>query len=59
MAVAVLIGVGSPIVGLYISYWANAASGATIVLVETGIFLLALMWKGGLRSVRGGLPRAH
>ena len=59
VAVAVLIGVGSPIVGLYISYWANAASGATIVLVETAIFLVALAWKGGLRSVRGGLSRAH
>ncbi|HKB29082.1 MAG TPA: metal ABC transporter permease [Candidatus Limnocylindrales bacterium] len=52
VAVAVVVGVGSPIVGLYISYWANAASGATIVLVETGIFLVALIWKGGLRSSR-------
>jgi ABC-type Mn2+/Zn2+ transport system permease subunit len=48
VAVAIAIGVGSPIVGLYISYWANAASGATIVLVETAIFLVALLWKGGL-----------
>jgi len=52
VAVAVAIGVGSPIIGLYISYWANAASGATIVLVETGIFLLALIWKNRLGSVR-------
>ena len=50
VAVAVAIGVGSPIVGLYISYWVNAASGATIVLVETGIFLVALIWRGGLSS---------
>jgi manganese/iron transport system permease protein len=56
VAVAIAIGVGSPIVGLYISYWANAASGATIVLVETAIFLVALLWKGGLRSRRRPAP---
>lgn len=43
MVVAVLIGVISPIVGLYLSYWANSASGATIVLVQTALFLLALV----------------
>lgn len=43
MLVAVLVGVISPMVGLYASYWANSASGATIVLVETGFFLVALM----------------
>jgi manganese/iron transport system permease protein len=57
VAVAIAIGVGSPIVGLYISYWANAASGATIVLVETGIFLIALIWRGGLVSSRRQLAR--
>ena len=30
-----LVGLGSPVVGLYLSYWLDAASGATIVLVET------------------------
>jgi manganese/iron transport system permease protein len=57
VAVAVTIGVGSPIVGLYVSYWANAASGATIVLVETAIFLIALLWKGGLGASRRRLAR--
>lgn len=42
LTVAVLIGLLAPAVGLYVSYWANAASGATIVLVETAVFLLAL-----------------
>jgi manganese/iron transport system permease protein len=42
LAIAALIGVAAPIVGLYISFWANTASGATIVLVETGVFLLAI-----------------
>jgi len=46
VAVAVVIGIVSPIVGLYLSYWLNAASGATIVLVETGVFVAALLWKG-------------
>jgi manganese/iron transport system permease protein len=46
VAVAVVIGIVSPIVGLYLSYWLNAASGATIVLVETGVFVAALIWKG-------------
>jgi manganese/iron transport system permease protein len=41
--VAVAIGVASPIIGLYVSYWLNAASGATIVLVETGVFVIALV----------------
>jgi manganese/iron transport system permease protein len=42
LGVAVAIGLIAPIIGLYLSYWANAASGATIVLVETGVFLAAL-----------------
>ena len=42
LAVAVGIGVVAPLVGLYASYWLNAASGATIVLVETALFLVAL-----------------
>ena len=43
IGIAVLIGVASPVVGLYLSYWLNSASGATIVLVETAIFLVALL----------------
>ena len=45
LAVAVTIGVLAPMVGLYASYWLNAASGATIVLVETAIFLVALLFR--------------
>jgi manganese/iron transport system permease protein len=43
MAVAALVGIGSAVVGLYLSYWLDVASGATIVLVQTGMFLLALV----------------
>jgi manganese/iron transport system permease protein len=43
MVLAVLVGCASAIAGLYISYYANVASGAAIVLVATGLFLLALL----------------
>jgi manganese/iron transport system permease protein len=52
--VAVAVGVASPIVGLYLSYWLDSATGATIVLVETVIFLVALALKRGARPVRAG-----
>ncbi len=42
MQLAVVIAIGSAIAGLYLSYWLEAASGATIVLVETTVFLVAL-----------------
>ncbi len=35
IAIAIAIGVACPIVGLYLSFWLDTASGATIVLVET------------------------
>jgi manganese/iron transport system permease protein len=57
VGVAVLIGVVSPILGLYISYWANTASGATIVLVETVLFLVVLLL-GPRSSLRLRLARA-
>jgi manganese/iron transport system permease protein len=40
--IAATIGVLSPIVGLYGSYWLNSASGATVVLVESAVFAAAL-----------------
>jgi manganese/iron transport system permease protein len=43
MAIAVAVGVGGAIVGLYVSYWLDAATGATIVLLETALFLAALV----------------
>jgi manganese/iron transport system permease protein len=39
---AVAIGIASSVLGLYISYWLDVATGATIVLVQTGMFLVAL-----------------
>lgn len=39
MGAAVVFAVTASIVGLYASYWLDVASGATIVLVQTGLFL--------------------
>lgn len=41
IGLAALIGASSGIVGLYLSYYISVASGAAIVLVCTGMFLLA------------------
>jgi manganese/iron transport system permease protein len=43
MVLAGVVGITSAVVGLYLSYWLDVASGATIVLVQTGAFLLALL----------------
>jgi ABC-type Mn2+/Zn2+ transport system permease subunit len=42
MLLAAVIGIVSAVIGLYISYWLDVASGATIVLVQTATFLVAL-----------------
>lgn len=42
IALAVAISVGSSITGLYLSFWLDVASGATIVLTQSAAFLVAL-----------------
>jgi len=42
--VAALIGVSAAVVGLYLSYSLDIASGAAIVILETALFLLALTY---------------
>ena len=42
MLLAIVLGAGGAVVGLYASFWLNVASGATIVLVETAAFLAAM-----------------
>ena len=54
MLVAALVGVASSIAGLYLSYWLDVASGATIVLVQTATFLVVLAF-----GPRGLLARRH
>ncbi len=43
MLTAAAIGAGSSVVGLYVSYYLNVASGAAIVLVTTLVFLVAFV----------------
>jgi manganese/iron transport system permease protein len=56
VAVAVVVGIASPIVGLYLSYWLDAATGATIVLVESALFLAALAMRSLATGVRRQAP---
>ena len=59
MGLAVIVGIGSSIGGLYLSYWLDVASGATIVLVQTGLFIVALALgpRTGLMARRAGRRR--
>jgi len=43
MAIAVAVGLVASVAGLYLSFWLDPPTGATIVLVETGLFLVALV----------------
>lgn len=47
MTLAAALGALASIVGLYVSYYANIASGAAVVLVATGFFLLAFLFAPG------------
>jgi len=63
MAVAVALAAVSAVVGLYLSFYLNLASGASIVLVETLFFVLALVLgpRTGLlsrASPQGGLAES-
>lgn len=44
MVVGALLAVVSSVIGLYVSYYASVASGASIVLVATAIFILAMLF---------------
>jgi manganese/iron transport system permease protein len=52
IAFAAVIGVASSIVGLYVSYALDIASGASIVLTETAAFLVALLITSIRKRVR-------
>jgi len=54
MALAALFGALSAVIGLYLSYYANIASGAAVVLVCTGFFLAAMLFASGRRCARHG-----
>lgn len=50
LLLATAIGAGTSVVGLYLSFWFDVASGATIVLVQTLVFVLALIASTGRRT---------
>jgi manganese/iron transport system permease protein len=58
MGTAIAVGVVGAIIGLYLSYWLDAATGATIVLLETALFLVALVLgpRTGLLARRAAVP---
>jgi ABC-type Mn2+/Zn2+ transport system permease subunit len=54
--VAALIGVSSALVGLYVSYSLDVASGAAIVILETVLFLVVLAYtslQNSINAMRG------
>ena len=58
--VAALIGVSAAIIGLYLSYSLDIASGAAIVILETALFLFALAFtltRSRLHAARGAAQR--
>ena len=57
MLLAAVVGIASAVAGLYLSYWLDVASGATIVLVQTGAFLARARCSArGARSPVAGAP---
>jgi ABC-type Mn2+/Zn2+ transport system permease subunit len=44
MAISAAVGAGSGVIGLYLSFYGNIASGPAIVLTSTALFLLALVF---------------
>jgi manganese/iron transport system permease protein len=61
MVTAIAVGTTSAVAGLYLSFWFDIASGATIVLIQTGMFLAALLLgsrTGLLARRRSGATRS-
>jgi manganese/iron transport system permease protein len=52
LAVAMIAAVGSSVLGTLISFQINAATGPCIVLIQTGLFLLALFFAPGTGLLR-------
>ena len=58
MAYSVAVGLIATVLGLYLSFYADLPSGPSIVLVATGLFLLALLFSPikGILWRRNALP---
>lgn len=58
LILSALLGATAGAVGMYLSYWQDVSSGATIVLLEAAIFVLAFAWTsvGRHRSAWAAAP---
>ena len=45
LALSVIIGAGSSLAGIWISFWLDSAPAPTIVVVMTGLFTLVFLWR--------------
>lgn len=59
MLISAAVGIGSAIIGLYLSYYLNVASGSTIVLVATACFFIAMVVSPKRRSLLTALLDAR
>ena len=59
MFISAVVGMGSAIVGLYLSFYLNVASGASIVLVATACFFGAMIFSPKRRSLLTALLDAR
>jgi len=59
MGLAVVIGVTTSVLGLYLSFWLDVASGATIVLVQSLVFAVALLLGPRSGLLRRGASRTE
>ena len=59
MATSVAVAIVATVTGLYLSFYANLPSGPSIVMVATGLFLLALAFSPKRGAFRGLLLRAR
>jgi ABC-type Mn2+/Zn2+ transport system permease subunit len=56
MALAAGIAVAGAIAGLYLSYYANTAAGASVAIALVGCFLLVLLARGARRAPSAARP---
>jgi manganese/iron transport system permease protein len=54
MLIAAVIGAASSVIGLYLSYYLNIASGAAIVLTATAVFIVVFLLKPRQGALRRG-----
>lgn len=59
MLVGAVIGVASAIIGLYLSYHYNLASGPVMALAATAFFVVALAFRQGTTRIGGRMARSH